>query len=194
MISETRKMYIAGTDEAGRGPLAGPVVAAAAILTNEQRKILIDMGLNDSKKVSPKLRETLFIKMCEMGVLWKAQAATNTKIDDINILQASLWCMKKSVYKLPQIPSLVLVDGNKLISDFTINQKCIVKGDSRVPVIAAASIVAKVLRDKIMLRYDTLYPGYSFAKNKGYPSLEHRNKILEIGYTPIHRLTFSGVK
>lgn len=193
-MAPPRRPVIAGTDEAGRGPLAGPVVAAAAILTPEQRKLLVAEGLRDSKKLSPKKREALFVRICELGVVWKAQAASPHVIDRINILQASLWCMKHSVLRLELWPDLVLVDGNRLIPDFPIRQKCIVKGDDKVPAIAAASVVAKVLRDRVMLRLDKIYPQYGFAKHKGYPSAAHMKLIAELGPSPVHRLSFGGVK
>lgn len=185
---------IAGTDEAGRGPLAGPVVAAAAILTAEQRKILVAAGLRDSKKLTEKKRERLFARICELGVVWRAQAASPGVIDRINILQASLWCMKRAVLSLCVWPDLVVVDGNKLIPDFPIRQKCVVKGDDKVPAIAAASVIAKVLRDRVMLSLDKLYPQYGFAKHKGYPCAAHMKIIAEIGPSPVHRLTFGGVR
>ncbi len=186
-------LIIAGTDEAGRGPLAGPVVAAAAILTAEQRGWLLSAGLRDSKKLTPKRREALFDKICEAGIIWRAQAACARRIDKINILQASLWCMKRSVEQLALSPSLVLVDGNRAIPGLGLPQKPVIKGDDRVPVIAAASIVAKVLRDRVMEVMDRIYPQYSFAKHKGYPSALHKSLIAEYGPSPIHRLSFKGV-
>ncbi|MEG1603371.1 MAG: ribonuclease HII [Cloacibacillus sp.] len=184
---------IAGTDEAGRGPIAGPVVAAAAVLTNDQRSALMDAGLKDSKKLTPKKREALFEKMNELGVLWRAQAASSAKIDRINILRASLWCMKRSIEQLGLRVSLVLVDGNMTIPALALPQKTVVKGDDRVPVIAAASIVAKVLRDRVMEAMDDIYPQYLFSKHKGYPSALHKSLVAQYGPSPIHRLTFKGV-
>ena len=184
---------IAGTDEAGRGPLAGPVVAAAAILTAEQRDLLLSFGLRDSKKLSARRRESLFEKICEAGVVWKAQAASPGRIDRENILRASLWCMKRAVERLPVVPSLVLVDGNRLIPGLSIAQRTVIKGDDRVPAIAAASIIAKVLRDRTMDVFDRIYPQYKLAKHKGYPSALHKQLIAEYGPSPIHRLSFRGV-
>jgi len=183
----------AGTDEAGRGPLAGPVVAAAVILTKEQRQYLLSKGLNDSKKLSPSRREDLFCRMCECGIKWRAQAASPHRIDRINILQASLWCMKRSVERLDSEPDIVLVDGCTYIPGLGIYQRCVVKGDDKVPAIAAASVVAKVLRDRIMRTMDKLYPEYGFSAHKGYPSAEHRRILMEIGPSPIHRVSFRGV-
>jgi ribonuclease HII len=184
---------IAGTDEAGRGPLAGPVVAAAAILTNEQRSILMAHGLKDSKKLSPSAREDIFKLICDLDVVWSAQAASHIRIDRMNILQASLWCMKRSVERLYIKPDIVLVDGNKLIPHMMLCQKCIIKGDDKVPAIAAASVIAKVLRDRAMLVLDKIYPEYGFKRHKGYPSAEHRKILQEIGPSPVHRLSFNGV-
>ena len=184
---------IAGTDEAGRGPLAGPVVAAAVILTREQRSVLCACGLCDSKKLTEKSREKLFEKICELGVVWRAQAATPYRIDKTNILAASLWCMRRSVEQLPVWPDLTLVDGNQRIPGLLSEQKCIVKGDDIVPAISAASVVAKVLRDRIMITFDAIYPEYNFAKHKGYPSALHREILQRKGPSPIHRLSFRGV-
>lgn len=184
---------IAGADEAGRGPLAGPVVAAAAILTAVQRERLLAAGLRDSKKLTPKRREALFEEICDLGVLWRAQAASAWRIDRINILQASLWCMKRSIERLALSPSLVLVDGNRAIPGLALPQKPVIKGDDRVPAIAAASVIAKVLRDRVMTVMDRVYPQYSFAKHKGYPSALHKSLIAEYGPSPIHRLSFRGV-
>lgn len=192
-LDKSNMPIIVGTDEVGRGPLAGPVVAAAVILNSGQRKAIIEEGLDDSKKLSPKKRKLIFSKLESLGVIWKAQAASPAKIDRINIYQASLWCMKRAVERLPVAPDLVLVDGNARIPNLTFNQRCIVRGDSKVPVIALASIIAKVLRDDVMCKLDRVYPEYDFASNKGYPSLKHRNKLVDIGPSSIHRLTFKGV-
>ena len=184
---------IAGVDEAGRGPLAGPVVAAAVILTNEQRDVLLKAGLKDSKKLTEPKREILFREMCSLGVTWAAQAASPHRIDRMNILQASLWCMRRSVEKLSCAPDMVLVDGNKLIPFLMTRQKYVIKGDDKVPAISAASVIAKVLRDRVMLTLDKVYPEYGFAGNKGYPSLKHRDTVLRVGPSPVHRLSFKGV-
>ncbi len=184
---------IAGTDEAGRGPLAGPVVASAVILTREQRNILIAEGLRDSKKMTEKARDRLFETICRIGVVWRAQAATPYRIDRTNILAASLWCMRRSVEQLPVWPDLTLVDGNRRIPGLMSEQKCIVKGDDKVPAISAASVVAKVLRDRVMLEFDKIYPEYGFAGHKGYPSAMHRELLKQLGPSPVHRLSFRGV-
>ena len=184
---------IAGTDEAGRGPLAGPVVAAAVILTRAQRDILVACGLRDSKKMTEKARERLFEKICEIGFVWRAQAATPKRIDNTHILAASLWCMRRAVEQLPVWPDLTLVDGNQRIPGLMSAQKFVIKGDDKVPAISAASVAAKVLRDRIMITLDTLYPEYQFAKHKGYPSALHRDILTRIGPSSVHRLSFRGV-
>lgn len=192
-MSAGKTVVIAGTDEAGRGPLAGPVVAAAAVLTTEQKQRLLSAGLKDSKKLTQIKRESLFSQICDLGVVWRAQAASPARIDSENILAASLWCMRRSVERLGVRPYIVLVDGNRHIPGLDLCQKCVVRGDDRVPAIAAASIIAKVLRDRIMTVLDGRYPEYGFKKHKGYPSAAHLQRLREIGPSPIHRISFSGV-
>jgi len=184
-------ILVAGTDEAGRGPLAGPVVAAAAVLTREQRERLVSAGLRDSKKMSGRQRERIFALICEMGVAWRAQAASPIRIDTMNILRASLWCMASAVARLPVRPALVLVDGNRPIPSLAYDQKCVIRGDGIVPSIAAASVIAKVLRDRVMSSLDSLYPGYGFAAHKGYPTPEHLRALAELGPCAAHRLSFA---
>ena len=179
---------IAGIDEAGRGPLAGPVVAAAVILLS---KINIP-ELNDSKKLSPKKREELFPKIQEMSVAFSVAVIDQEVIDEINILQATRLAMKKAVETLKITPGLLLIDGNQKI-DSNLNQWAIVKGDSRSLTIAAASVLAKVTRDRIMDDYHKLYPQYGFDRHKGYGTKIHRNQIQEYGPCPVHRKTFKGV-
>lgn len=193
MSYDPRRIAVAGTDEAGRGPLAGPVVAAAVILSHEQKMILLENGLKDSKKMTAKAREKLFELMGELNVLWRAQAASPHRIDRMNILQASLWCMGRSVERLYVRPEVVLVDGNFKIPFLLTPQRSVVRGDARVPVIAAASVVAKVLRDRAMLALDGKYPQYGFAAHKGYPSQAHRLSLEKYGPCPVHRFTFRGV-
>lgn len=193
MSYDPRRIAVAGTDEAGRGPLAGPVVAAAVILSHEQKMILLENGLKDSKKMTAKAREKLFELMGELNVLWCAQAASPRRIDRMNILQASLWCMGRSVERLYVRPEVVLVDGNFKIPFLLTPQRSVVRGDARVPVIAAASVVAKVLRDRAMLALDGKYPQYGFAAHKGYPSQAHRLSLEKYGPCPVHRFTFRGV-
>ena len=179
---------IAGIDEAGRGPLAGPVVAAAVILPS---KVNIP-GLNDSKKLSANKREELFPKIQEISVAFGLAVVDQKVIDKINILQAARLAMKQAVETLKITPGLLLIDGNQKI-DSTLNQWVIVKGDSRSLSIAAASVLAKVTRDRIMDSYHKLYPQYEFNRHKGYGTRLHRNLIQEHGPCPIHRSTFKGV-
>jgi len=179
---------IAGIDEAGRGPLAGPVVAAAVIFPS---KVNIP-GLNDSKKLSANKREELFPKIQEISVAFGLAVVDQKVIDKINILQAARLAMKQAVETLKITPGLLLIDGNQKI-DSTLNQWAIVKGDSRSLSIAAASVLAKVTRDRIMDGYHKLYPQYEFNRHKGYGTRLHRNLIQEHGPCPIHRTTFKGV-
>ncbi len=179
------KKYLAGTDEAGRGPLAGPVVAAAVILP----KGFYDERINDSKQLTEKLRNELFDVIINNAITYSYTVISNKRIDEINILVASLLAMKKSVHKLNIHPDIVLVDGNKT---FKFNSEIIpvIKGDSKSLSIASASILAKVVRDRIMLKLSEKFPIYGWEKNKGYPTKEHIEAILKYGITPVHRKTF----
>lgn len=179
------KKYLAGTDEAGRGPLAGPVVAAAVILP----KGFYDERINDSKQLTEKLRNELFEVIISNAITYSYTVISNKRIDEINILVASLLAMKKSVHKLNIHPHVVLVDGNKT---FKFNSEIIpvIKGDSKSLSIASASILAKVVRDRIMLKLSEKFPIYGWEKNKGYPTKEHIEAILKYGITPVHRKTF----
>ena len=179
---------IAGIDEVGRGPLAGPVVAAAVIFPFQVNI----PGLNDSKKLSTKKREELFPKIQEISVSYGVAIVNEKVIDKINILQAARLAMKQALETLKITPGLLLIDGNQKI-DSTLNQWAIVKGDSRSLSIAAASVLAKVTRDRIMDDYHKLYPQYEFNRHKGYGTRLHRNLIQEHGPCPIHRNTFKGV-
>jgi ribonuclease HII len=180
---------VAGVDEAGRGPLAGPVVAASVILPADCRYFLFQ----DSKKLTEKQRERLFAILTDMGIPIGVGVATPAEIDEINILQASLLAMKRAVFDLPEMPDFLLVDG-KFTVPLKVNQQALVKGESKSASIAAASIVAKVTRDRIMLGYHDMYPRYNFKKHKGYPTKEHRNLLIQFGPCEIHRKTFSGVR
>ncbi|MFT4577809.1 MAG: ribonuclease HII [Nitrospinales bacterium] len=179
---------IAGVDEAGRGPLAGPVVAAAVIFP---AKINI-AGLDDSKKLSPKKREELYPQIQAVAIAYGVAIVSREVIDEINILQASRLAMKKAVEQLQPVPDLLLIDGNQKI-DSNLDQWAIVKGDSKSLSIAAASVLAKVTRDRIMEDYHNLYPQYEFHRHKGYGTKLHRSLIEEHGPCPIHRSTFKGV-
>ena len=179
------KKVLAGTDEAGRGPLAGPVVAAAVILPKD----FYDERINDSKKLSAKLREELFKVICKNALAYSYTSISHTKIDKINILKASLLAMKSSVEKLKIQPDIILVDGNRSFN-YDAEVITIVKGDSKSLSIASASIIAKVVRDRIMMRLSKKYPNYGWNTNKGYPTAEHIEAILKYGTCAIHRKTF----
>jgi ribonuclease HII len=181
----TGKKYIAGIDEAGRGPLAGPVVAAAVIFTQN----IIIPGVNDSKKLSPARREMLYDLILEKALAIGLGICDEKVIDEINILQATYRAMKKAVASLSIQPDHVLVDG-RLISDFDLPQTAIVRGDGKCFSIAAASIIAKVTRDRMMVEYDNHYPEYGFAQHKGYPTKKHVHAIIKHGLCPIHRTSF----
>ena len=177
--------YICGIDEVGRGPLAGPVVAAAVILPKDSYY----QYLNDSKKVTEKRRNKLYDEITTEAVSYGIGLVSPDIIDDINILQATYVAMKKAIDALSIRPQMILVDAVH-IPDIGIPQVGIVKGDAKSISIAAASIVAKVYRDRLMTEYDALYPEYKFAKNKGYGTKEHMQALHEIGMSPIHRKSF----
>lgn len=177
--------FIAGVDEAGRGPLAGPVVAAAVIFPDD---VFIE-GINDSKQLSEKERERLFPEIISKAICVGVASVSHGVIDSINILQSSLLAMKIAVGRMEQNPDLILVDGNKSFNS-AIPVLTIVKGDSKSFSIAAASIVAKVTRDRIMKRLAVYYPEYLWENNKGYASRHHINAIKKYGASPLHRKTF----
>lgn len=179
---------LAGVDEVGRGPLAGDVITAAVILDPQQSIV----GLNDSKKLSEKRREKLFDEICAKAKCFAIARATVAEIDSLNILQASLLAMKRAVEALAIQPEHVLVDGNKL-PRWHYSSEAIVQGDGRVAAIAAASILAKVTRDREMVALDGVYPGYGFADHKGYGTKVHLQALQLLGVTPIHRRSFSPV-
>lgn len=181
--------YVAGVDEAGRGPLAGPVYAAAVIFAEGT---VID-GINDSKKLTEKKREQLFDVIIEKALAYKIVSIDEKEIDRINILNASLKAFSLAVDGLEQKPDYVLFDGNKSPKDMTIPHEAVVKGDAKVQAIAAASILAKVARDRYITEMDKIYPQYGFAGHKGYPTKEHKEAVALYGPSPIHRLTFRGV-
>ncbi len=181
--------WLAGVDEVGRGPLAGDVVAAAVILDPERPIVELD----DSKKLTGKQREYLFDRICDQALGWSVARASVQEIDALNILQASLLAMQRAVHGLPRAPEHVLVDGNR-IPDWHYPSEAVVKGDSRVAAIAAASILAKVVRDREMVAFDAQYPGYGFAGHKGYPTRAHLNSLQQLGPSPIHRRSFGPVR
>ena len=177
--------YICGVDEVGCGPLAGPVVSAAVILPKDCNILY----LNDSKKLSENKREEIFDEIMEKAVSVGIGFATPERIDEINIRQADFEAMRMALSKLSIEPDFIMVDGYP-IGGIDKKQISIVKGDAKSASIASASIVAKVTRDRLMSEYDTVFPGYGFASNKGYGSAEHIKAIKEMGPTPIHRKTF----
>jgi ribonuclease HII len=180
---------VAGVDEVGRGPLAGDVVAAAVIL-DPARPIA---GLRDSKKLSVPRREELALLIMERSLAWAVARATVAEIDQLNILQASLLAMNRAVQALQPQPAYVLVDGNRL-PRWDYASEPVVKGDDRVPAIAAASILAKVQRDSELMELERQYPGYGFAAHKGYPTAAHLEALRTLGVTPVHRRTFGPVR
>jgi len=177
--------WICGVDEAGRGPLAGPVCAGAVILP---RGLEIP-GLNDSKKLSEKKREALFDVICRDAVAWGIGWASHTEIDALNILQATYLAMNRAIAALGVQPALTLIDGNRS-EGIEVRNRCIVGGDGKSASIAAASILAKVSRDRLMVRQAALYPDYAFETHKGYGTKLHYERLRAFGPSPIHRLTF----
>ena len=178
-------LVVCGIDEAGRGPLSGAVYAAACILPVD----LEIEGLNDSKKLTPKKREKLFDEICEKAISYAIACATPEEIDDMNILNADMLAMRRALAALSVTPALALVDGN-IARDFPIPAYPVIKGDAISASIAAASILAKVSRDRACLEEDRLYPQYGFAKHKGYGTPAHIAALREHGPCPIHRKTF----
>lgn len=181
---------VAGIDEAGRGPLAGPVCAAAVIL-DPDRPI---EGLNDSKKLTAKKRESLAPLIKERALAWCVAWATVEEIDSLNILQATMLAMTRAVEGLQVKPELILVDGNRTPKNLPAPASAVVKGDAKIAAIAAASILAKTARDAKMVELDAVYPGYGFAKHAGYGTAQHMAAIETLGITPEHRRTFEPVK
>ncbi len=182
-------MIVAGVDEAGRGPLAGPVVVAAVVL-NPDRPI---DGLDDSKKLNEKRREELFPLITERSLAWSVVAIEPAVIDRINILQATLLGMKQAVEQLLPLPSLALIDGNQA-PQLDCAVRTIVQGDSLEPAISAASILAKVTRDRLMKKLHIDYPDYGFDRHKGYPTADHLARLARYGPCPIHRRSFAPVR
>jgi len=181
---------LAGTDEAGRGPLAGNVVAAAVILNPAET---ID-GLDDSKKLTEKKRLLLAAEIKQKALAWSVVSISPQQIDEMNILQASLFAMRTAAENLEVKPDHVFVDGNKTLLDCFCDNTAIIKGDSRVAEISAASILAKVERDGQMLELHKQYPQYGFDKHKGYPTKKHREILQEIGPCPEHRRSYAPVR
>jgi len=186
---------VAGVDEAGRGPLAGPVMAAAVVLPPGFTR----PEIRDSKALSPKARERAFFLITSNALAFAVGHSTPEEIDRINILKASLLAMRRAVEKLSPVPDFLYIDGNLTIPSAeggpwgVIRQEAVIYGDSRCVSVMAASILAKVTRDRLMLEYDRVYPGYGFASHKGYPTKAHLAALALLGPSPIHRKTFRGV-
>ena len=181
-------LRIAGVDEVGRGPLAGPVTAAAVILNPKD----IPMGLNDSKKLTAKARDRLGAEIAARAQVSIAHA-TVTEIDQLNILRASHLAMERAVAGLPQQPDFLLIDGNMIPAGLTCPARAIVKGDARSVSISAASIMAKICRDQIMVDLAQQHPGYGWETNAGYPTKSHKDALQNLGVTPHHRRSFKPV-
>ena len=189
-----KKGPVFGTDEAGRGALAGPVIAASVYLTKSQEEKLISLKLRDSKKMTPKSREKLFAAMLDMKILWSVSSGSISRIENDNILMASLWTMGKSVSKLAKKikknPVCVIVDGTERIPELNLPQWTLIQADNLIPAVSAASVIAKVIRDRIMTKYAKKFPIYDFDKNKGYPTQYHMDMVAQNGMCRIHRPYF----
>lgn len=185
----TQLAEVAGVDEVGRGPLAGPVTAAAVIL-DPARPI---QGLRDSKKLSEKSRNLLADDVRRYALAWSIRHASVAEIDELNILHASMLAMQRAVEALEVLPGLALIDGNRA-PDVTCDARPIIKGDDRVASISAASVIAKVARDDLMIKMAETWPGYGFEQHKGYGTALHRRKLQELGVTPEHRRSFAPVR
>lgn len=177
---------LCGVDEAGRGPLAGPVFAAAVIL----RPDAVPEGLGDSKKLSERKREALFDDICRDALAYGIASASVEEIEQYNILQATFLAMRRAVESLPVTPELLLIDGNRLPPGLTVPSRTLIKGDALSASVGAASILAKVSRDRLMLELDREYPEYAFAKHKGYGTALHYEKLAAYGMSPVHRPGF----
>lgn len=192
---ESGYKFVGGVDEAGRGPLAGPVVAACVVIGSDFKIDSADLELiNDSKKLSAKKREKLFGLIKEKALAVEIGIVDNLIIDKINILQASFLAMRRAIKKLKVEPDYVLVDGNFKIPKLEKPQEAIIGGDGKVWAIAAASIIAKVSRDWLMSEMAKKYPEYAFEKHKGYGTKSHIEKIMEFGPCPIHRMSFAPIR
>ena len=187
-LSRQGALRLAGVDEAGRGCWAGPVVAAAVVLPPAWNPAELD----DSKRLTPRRRETLFLEIRASALAWAACAISSAQIDRLNILRATLLGMSRCVARLDPPPDLVLVDGTHR-PPVSVPVECLVKGDATSAAVAAASIVAKVVRDRLMTAWDRRFPGYGFASHKGYGAAAHRAALARLGPCPLHRRTFRPV-
>lgn len=186
---QSTDQFVCGVDEVGRGPLCGPVVTAAVIL-DPARPI---EGLNDSKKLSEKKRDALFDEIKEKALAWCIARAEVGEIDELNILHATMLAMQRAVAGLSVKPDLALIDGNRC-PQLPCRAEAVIKGDGKVPEIGAASILAKVARDREMAEMEKLYPGYGIGGHKGYPTKVHMEALKRLGVTPIHRRSFKPVR
>jgi ribonuclease HII len=184
---------IVGVDEVGRGALFGPVVTAAVAIAVKDIPLLLDIGVKDSKKLSPKRRSQLVNEIDRVVLRHRIGYATVAEIDHLNILQASLLAMKRAILKLNIEPTICLIDGDKTIPHLALPQKSLIKGDDRSPIIAAASILAKVWRDDLIVRWGKLYPEYHLDNHKGYGTLQHRQAIVTYGLSTQHRRSFKVI-
>ena len=189
MLVDELEDLVAGVDEVGRGPLCGAVVTAAVIL-DPSRPIL---GLNDSKKLTEARREALYDEICEKALSWYIARAEVEEIDDLNILHATMLAMQRAVEGLHIQPKLAMIDGNRC-PKLSMRAESVVQGDGNVPAIAAASILAKVSRDREMAAFELIYPGYGIGGHKGYPTPVHLEALARLGPTPIHRRSFAPVR
>jgi ribonuclease HII len=187
----TTEQWIAGVDEVGRGALFGPVVAAAVLISSDGKQTLLDIGVKDSKQLSERQRENLYEIIQSVTVDCRIGWASVQEIDRINILQASLLAMTRAIARLKIQPTLCLVDGNQRIPHILIPQQTVIQGDQHEPAIAAASIIAKVWRDRLIKRLDGKYPGYGLATNKGYGTKDHRKALQTLGRSVQHRRSFA---
>jgi ribonuclease HII len=183
-------MLIAGVDEAGRGPLAGPVVCAAVILAKSHTLV----GLNDSKKLSEKKRESLFLEIQQQATAFSIISIDANTIDQLNIFQATMLGMLQALHALSTAPDLALIDGKHLPNNLPCAARAIIQGDALEPCIMAASILAKVSRDRLMRILHQQYPQYGFAQHKGYPTAQHIQALHTYGISPVHRLSYAPVK
>lgn len=197
-IEDKNKGLVCGVDEAGRGPWVGPVVAAAVIFLTRNLDERLLSGINDSKKLSAKKREFLYDLLLEAAdngqLLYGIGEASAKEIDEINILQATFLAMRRAVEKLPKIPDIALIDGNRLPQDFCCKTACFIDGDAKSYSIAAASILAKVYRDRYMQKLAEKYPYYGFEKNAGYGTKDHISGIKAYGLIPEHRFSYKPIK
>jgi ribonuclease HII len=184
--------FVAGVDEVGRGALFGPVVAAAVVVSPGACRQLQELGVTDSKRLTPKRRQQLVGPIQSLAIDWSIGLASVQEIDRVNILQATFLAMERAVRRLSCLPHRCLIDGNREIPHLTVPQRAVVRGDQIHGEIAAASILAKVWRDTLMVRLDRRYPGYGLASHKGYGSAAHRRAIQTLGPTPQHRRSFKG--